>query len=257
MKKTILLFLSFMVAMFSFAITPEEVLDKARTQASIKTMACDAEMQIQKPIGTTVEIISLRECTGKDAAGQQATMIIFMGPAKHKNTRFLMIERKDNSTDFRVYSPSLGKTRRITAKAEGSSSFFGTDFSYNDMAFMSRSISLDTHSFLPEATYKGVDCYVIQSIPNDKKGTYSKTVSKISKADNRLLCAEFFDKSGKAVKLIELLDYEVIDGIATPMNVKMTTYSTRSSTVISIKQIKYGLTVPPAVFTTRYLETGK
>lgn len=257
MKKLLLGFAAVIAASVLCALTPEEVLEKARTQTSVKTMASDAQVDIQKPIGTSIEILNLREYTGKNSGGQQATMIMFTGPAKYKNTRFLMIERKDNTTDQRVFLPSMGKSRRIAAESEGSSSFFGTDFSYNDMAFMSRSVSLDTHKFLKDENYAGLDCYVIESTPNNKKESYSKSVSKVSKSDNRLLCAEFFDKHGKAVKFIELLDYKTVDGVITPMSIKMTTYATKSSTVISIKKIKYGLTVPPAVFTTRYLETGK
>lgn len=257
MKKLIANFIAVIMASAMFALTPEEVLEKARTQTSIKTMASDAQVDIQKPIGTSIEILNLREYTGKDAQGQQATMIMFTGPAKYKNTRFLMIERKDDTNDQRVFLPSMGKSRRIAAEKEGSSSFFGTDFSYNDMAFMSRGVSLDNHQFLDDEKYAGVDCYVIESTPKNKKESYSKSVSKISKVDNRLLCAEFFDKHGKAVKFIELLDYKVVDGVATPMNIKMTTYATKSSTVISMKQIKFGLNIPTAVFTTKYLETGK
>lgn len=258
MKKlfTIIMLLSFMV--FGLvAQTPEAILDEARNKTSTETMASDAQVNIQQPAGTTIEILKLRQYTGKNSSGLQSTMIEFLGPAKHKGTRFLMVERKNGSNDQRVYLPSMGKSRRIAAESEGSSSFFGTDFSYNDMAFMSRDINLDTHRFLPDEKYNGQDCYVIESIPNDKKESYSKTISKITKNTKELLCAKFYNKNGNPEKLIELLDYKNIDGIMTPMNIKMTTYSTNTATVISIKQIKLGLKIPEQIFSTRYLETGK
>ncbi|MEL3909135.1 MAG: outer membrane lipoprotein-sorting protein [Treponemataceae bacterium] len=257
MKKFFIMILTSFLTFSLVAANPEEILEKARTQTSIKTMASDADINIQQPIGRTIEILKVRQYTGKDANGAQSSMIIFLGPAKHKGTRFLMIERKDGSNNQQVFLPSLGKSRRIAAEAEGNNSFFGTDFSYNDIAFMSRAINLDTHKFLPEENYKGVDCYVIESTPKNKKESYSKSISKIEKATNLLLCAEFYDKKGQAAKLIELLDYKNVDSIDTPMNVKMTTYSTSTATVISIKNIKYGLKIPPRVFTTRYLETGR
>lgn len=258
MKKLFLTVIFAVLMAFTLsAVTPAEVLEKARTQANIKTMASEADVNIQQPVGKTIEILKLRQYVGKNANGLQSTMIIFRGPAKHKGTRFLMIERKDGSTDQRVFLPSLGKSRRIAAESEGSSSFFGTDFSYNDMAFMSRNVNLDEHSFLPEENYNGEDCFVIQSIPKDKKEAYSKSVCKVAKKDYRLLCAEFYNKDGEAVKLIECLDYESINGVMTPMNLKMTTKTTNTSTVISIKNIQYGLTIPNEIFTTRYLETGR
>lgn len=257
MKKMISIVVAALMMFSVAAVTPEEVLEKARTQTTVKTMASDVEVNIQAPIGNTIEILKLRQYTGKDANDLQSSMMIFMGPPKHKNTRFLMIERADGSNDQRVFLPSMGKSRRIATEAEGNNAFFGTDFSYNDIAFMSRSISLDTHTFLPEETYNGIECYVIESVPKNKKDAYSKSICKIAKSNNLLLRAEFFDKKGKAVKLIELLNYKNIDGIDTPMDVKMTTYATQSSTVISIKKIQYGLKIPSTVFTTRYLETGK
>lgn len=249
-----------LLTLFAFSLsaqTASEVMDKARTQTSVKSVISRAEVNIQQPAGTTIEILSLDQYSGKNDKGLQSTMIIFKGPAKHKGTRFLMIERKNGSNDQRVFLPSLGKSRRIASESEGSSAFFGTDFSYNDMSFMTRSVALDTHTFLPEETYKGEACYVIESVPNDKSETYSKSVCRVTKATNRLLTAEFFNKEGKAIKLIEFLDYKKIDTIMTPMNVKMTTYSTNTSTVISIKDIIYGKKIPAKIFSIRFLETGR
>lgn len=257
MKKIIGAFVASVIAFSLAAITPEEVLKKARTQTTITSMASDAEVNIQRPVGTTIESLKLRQYTGKDANGLQSSMIIFMGPAKHKNTRFLMIERADGSTDQRVYLPSMGKSRRVAAGSDESAAFFGTDFSYGDISFLTRSTDLDTHTFLPDETYNGEECYVIESVPKNSKETYSKSVSKIAKSNNRTLCAEFFDKKGNASKFLEFKNYKNIDGVDTPMDVTMTTYATGTATVISIKKIQYGLKVPAAIFTTRYLETGK
>lgn len=258
MKKlfSTIVFATFMV-MSLLAQTPKDVLEEARNRASVKTLAAEAKVSTQQPAGTTVEILTLRQFLGEDSSGLRSTMIEFLGPAKYKGQRFLMIERKDGSNDQRVYLPSMGKSRRIAAESEGSSSFFGTDFSYNDMNFMSRNTDLDTHKFLPEEKYQGEDCYVIESIPKGKKETYSKIVSKITKDTKQLLCATFYNKNGKPEKFIELFDYKNISGIMTPMNIKMTTYSSNTATVMSVKQIKYGLKIPAQIFTTRYLETGR
>lgn len=256
MKKLLSLILTFSVCFALHALTPEEVLEISRTQTSIDTMASEAQVSVQRPVGTTIEMLSLREYTGYDASNQQANMIVFNAPAKYKNTRFLMVTRKDGSMDQRVYLPSMGKSRRVTAETEGSGSFFGTDFSYSDIAFLSRAVALDTHTFLDEEEYNGKECYVIQSIPKTAEG-YAKCINKISKADNMLQTAEFYDKTGKLVKRLEFLDYKDVSGVLTPFTVKMTTLATNTATVISIKKIEYGLKIPTAVFTTRYLETGR
>ncbi len=257
MKKIVLIVFSFMFVFgVSFAQTPEEIIQSVRGQTTINNIGAEAEITIQRA-GKTMEVIKMIQYTSKDASGLQRTMIILKAPAKYKNTRFLMRELKNGVTDQRVFFPALGKTTRIVAESSGNEAFLGTDFSYNDMAFMERDPSLDSYRMLPEETYKGKKCYVIEALPKNKAFFYAKTIIKVEKSKKLLMTAEFFDKSGKKVKQIELLNYKEIDGVNTPYDVKMTTFATNTASIISMKKIKFGLEIPEKIFTTKYLETGK
>ena len=68
---------------------------------------------------------------------------------------------------------------------------------------------------------------------------------------------EFYDKKDVLVKILEMSNYEMTQGIATPMNTKMTTLATNTATIIHIVKMQYNMTIPEKIFTPRYLEQGR
>jgi hypothetical protein len=192
----------------------------------------------------------------KDGPAGSRTMIVFNSPAGQKGTRFLSMENGTGGTDQWIFLPSLGKSRRI-ASSESGGSFMGTDFSYDDMSLMSREAGDDRHSIVREENLNGVACYVIQSIPNASDYQYSKTVSWVDKALNRIYTVELYDKKGVLVKLLEMTDYEDVQGRDTAKTVKISTIAAGTSTTIYMDRIEYDMNIPESVFTTAYLETGR
>ena len=79
---------------------------------------------------------------------------------------------------------------------------------------------------------------------------------RITKDKNLLLKAEFYQGS-QLVKILELYDYQEVNGIMTAFKTKLSTVKTNTSTIITIKNIEYGMKIPDSVFTQKYLETGK
>ena len=69
-----------------------------------------------------------------DADDLGRVLMIFHAPASVKNTRFLVMEKEGDADDDQwIYLPAMQRVRRIAA-SEGSSSFMGSDFSYDDMS---------------------------------------------------------------------------------------------------------------------------
>ena len=173
--KKILLFCSLLLcsAAVLFADeSAESVMQATRSKITIESVGTRAKMEVQRNGTTMAELLvdqySIRQ------KNNQRTFLEIKAPANVKGTRFLMIA-KDGSIDQRIYLPSLGKVRRITGETEGTESFLGTDFSYNDLSYMEREIGLDTYRMLREETYDGVQCYVIEAVPKDTKSEYAKT----------------------------------------------------------------------------------
>ncbi len=258
MKKNLLLifclfFLSFVVV---FSQEAYDIVKKAKTQVDISTLGTRAKMQVQKD-GKTLNILVIDQYSSKDKNGLQRTLIDFKEPAVAKGIRFLMQQKADGSMDQRIYLPTLKKVKRIVAESDESESFMGTDFSYSDVSFMTRDANEDLFVFLPEQTIEEQVCYVIEGKPKDASYSYSKTVLFITKIDHLILKVEFYNKENKLVKELQLSNYKKVQGVNTPMQTKLSTISTGTSTIIELQKVNYGMKIPEKVFTTKYLETGK
>lgn len=246
----------FIANSFLHSQNAKEIVKKAKTQVDLSTLGTRAKMYIQKD-GKTLNIMVIDQYSSKDKNGLQRTLIDFKEPANAKGIRFLMQAKKDGSMDQRIYLPSLKKVKRIAAESDGSESFMGTDFSYNDVSFLSRNAEQDTFTFLPDANIDKKNCYVIEGKPKDSSYSYSKTVLFITKEDSTMLKAEFYNKDGKVIKILELSNYKKVQGVNTPMQTKLSTIATKTSTIIELQKVNYGMKIPEKVFTTKYLETGK
>ncbi len=257
MKKTVFYALLFCLsAAVNADETAEDIIQRARTNTEIKSIGTRAKMEIQKD-GVTLNELVIDQFTAKAGENTRRTFMEFKAPANVKGTRFLMIADSSGTVDQRIYLPALGKIRRITGIADGTQSFMGTDFSYNDIAYMERDVNLDTYRKEVDEVYQGVPCHVIEATPKDRSSEYSKTRVWIEKDSNNFVRTEFYDRNGKLVKVIEISSYKMIQGINTPMQTKMTTLSTGTSTVIHILKMQYNMKIPAKVFTPRYLEHGK
>jgi outer membrane lipoprotein-sorting protein len=227
----------------------------SRDRIQADTVSIRSRMVITAKDGSTTERL-LDQYSKDDAKKNNRTIIVFQRPASVAGTRFLTIENSGAADDRWIFLPSLGKVRRIAA-SEGSGSFMGTDFSYDDISSTSRDAGLDTHAILREETLNGRACYVIESRPKDSSYQYSKMIEwidKDSKVNHKL---ELYDKKNTLVKIVEMLDLKDVQGRLTPLVTKMTTLAAGTSTAINVDIVKYDDPIPEGVFTTTYLETGR
>jgi hypothetical protein len=196
----------------------------------------------------------------KDGPRGGRTVVVFQRPETVAGTRFLTMENPGSPDDRWIFLPGVGKVRRMAA-SEGSGSFVGTDFSYDDIASTSRSADLDTHTLLREENLTVAEavtaCYVIQSMPKDSSYQYSKMILWIAKDTKITLKLELYDRRNTLVKIAEMSGIRDVQGRLTTTVTKMTTIAAGSSTTIYMDIIKYDDPVPDSVFTTAFLETGR
>jgi len=255
MKKKILFacFLSIMV----FAIqaqNAESIVRASRDRIQAETISTRSRMVIQARDGSTTQ--RLIDNYSKDGPNGARTVIVFQQPANIAGTRFLTMENPSGTDDRWIYLPNLGRVRRIAA-SEGSGSFMGTDFSYDDISSTSRGVDLDTHTLLREENYASTACYVIQSVPRDSSFQYSRMVQWIAKDTYIILKIELFDRRNVHVKTVEMSAIQNIQGRLTPTVTRMTTHAAGTSTTITNEITRYDSPIPEGVFTTSYLETGR
>jgi hypothetical protein len=165
--------------------------------------------------------------------------------------------RNPGSDDDRwIFLPELNRVRRIAA-SEGSGSFMGTDFSYDDISSTSRGVELDNHTVLREEELGGAACYVIQSIPKDSSYQYSKMIQWIEKDSKIIKKIDLYDKKNALVKTVEMSGLKEVQGRTVTTITKITTHAAGTSTTLTSEILEYDKPIPEKVFTTAYLETGK
>jgi hypothetical protein len=191
-----------------------------------------------------------------DAKGNKRAVIVFQDPASVKGTRFLTLENSGKEDDRWIFLPSLGRIRRIAA-SEGSGSFVGTDFSYDDISSANRKADLDRHSLLREEALNGRPCYVIESVPKDSSYQYSRMIQWIDKETRVNYRIELYDKRSTHVKTLESIEFKDVQGRFTATLTRMSTLGAGTSTDLKSDIVKYDDPIPETVFTTAYLETGR
>jgi outer membrane lipoprotein-sorting protein len=230
------------------------IVRSSRDRIKVTTTSTRSRMVIQAKDGSTSE--RLIDQYSKDGPKGKRTVIVFQQPKTVAGTRFLTMENPGHEDDRWIFLPALGKTRRV-AGSEGSSSFMGTDFSYDDIASASRRAELDRHTLLREESLAGKNCYVIESVPLDSSYQYSKMIQWIDKENLVGMKIELYDKRGTLVKIAEMSGLKDVQGRLTATITKMTTVADSTSTTINMDIVKYDDPIPEGVFTTKYLETGR
>jgi len=257
-KTVFICFVLFLIGIMANAqsgLTAAGIVENSRNRIKSDTISTRSRLVRTARNGTVTEQL-IDQYSKKDSRGNRRAVIVFQDPASVRGTRFLSMENPGKENDQWIFLPSLAKVRRI-ASSEGSDSFMGTDFSYDDISSADRKTDLDNHKVLREEKYLNKDCDVIESIPKDSNYQYSKMIQWIDKGTFINYKVELYDKKGVHVKLLEILDLKDIQGRETNMITKMTTLASGTTTSLNIGIIKYDDPIPEGVFTTNYLETGR
>ena len=259
-RKTIVICFVFLLARgmaFSqnTALPAAAIVENSRNRIKADTTSTRSKLIRTAKNGTVTEQL-IDQYSKKDSRGNRRSVIVFQDPASVRGTRFLSMENPGKDNDQWIFLPSLAKVRRIAA-SEGSDSFMGTDFSYDDISSADRKTDLDNHKILREEKFQNKDCYVIESTPKEANYQYSKMIQWINKGNYVNYKVELYDKKGVQVKLLEILEFKEVQGRETNMVTRMTTLAAGTSTSLNIGIVKYDDPIPEGVFTTNYLETGR
>ena len=244
-----------MVFSQSASLPAAAIVENSRNRIKADTTSTRSRLIKTARNGTVTEQL-IDQYSKKDSRGNRRSVIVFQDPASIRGTRFLSMENPGRDNDQWIFLPSLAKVRRIAA-SEGSDSFMGTDFSYDDISSADRKTDLDNHKVLREEKFQNRDCYVIESIPKNTNYQYSKMIQWIDKGNFINYKVELYDKRSVQVKLLEILEFKEVQGRETNMVTKMTTLAAGTSTSLNIGIVKYDDPIPEGVFTTNYLETGR
>ena len=182
--------------------------------------------------------------------GRQKYFTYFHEPNDVRRTTF-MVWKDPHDDDARwIYIPAIDLVKRIAAN-DKSSSFVGSDFSYEDVS--GRPWTDDEHELLRDEDLEGVAAHVIRSVPKNKE-KFAHRISWIDAASMLPLREEYYDKKGQLVKTYESLEIEDIEGHPTVTVRSMTTEKKGHSTIVRFSDVGYDVGIDDDLFTERHLK---
>ena len=174
---------------------------------------------------------SIREIRSKtlevDDDGDKS-MTIFDTPRDVKGTALLSFTHKEGPDDQWLYLPALKRVKRI-ASDNKSGPFMGSEFAYEDIS--SQEVEKYTYKFLRDDTLDGMDVFVFERYPVDRKSGYTRQVIWLDKDRYKEQKIEFYDRKDSLLKTLVLTEYhQYQDQFWRAHNMYMVNHQTGKST---------------------------
>jgi len=177
--------------------------------------------------------------------GQDKRLIRFLSPPDVRGVGFLVLE----DDQMYLYMPAFAKVRRIASHVKNET-FMGTDFTYDDMAQNDY-----VENYTPTLKEETDQHYVLELIPKaDSEIDYSKLVMWVNKQTMLPDTAQFYDRSGRLLKVMTQTDVKRIDGYLTPQHIEMENVQDKHKTIMDMNAVVHDQNVPDKHFTQRYLK---
>jgi len=246
----------------------QQVLDRddGTTEISrLKLTTAKFVKQGNKLVNSEKPRVKLMDTVRKDYGPKEKdhkTVSIIIEPSSEKGIGFLQYDYdiKDKDTDQWIYLSAMGKVKRIVSGNDHepkTGSFFGSEISYEDLE--QKFIDDYTYTLLKKDTYRGRDCWIVESVPTKKqakKSNYSKSVNYVDQETFIILKSILYNRSGKKVKQVYQGKIETIDSIHVPRQMIVINLETRRRTVMSIEKITINKPVDDDFLTKRTLTDG-
>lgn len=179
-------------------------------------------------------------------------------PPDERGSAFLLIER-DEGQDIFTYLPELRTVRRISG-ATVSGSFFGTDFSYEDVLELQSQSEHARVEKLPDAEVDGRPVSVLSATPKeDADSSYSKVVSFVDRETCVVLRVELYDKSGTLTREVKVdwADVQKDGDRWIPRKIALEDKGKGSISTLSFERGEWDAEVPDRLFNQSELAKGR
>ena len=178
--------------------------------------------------------------------GDSKGIIRFSAPAEVKGVALLVINHPDRSSDQWMWTPAIGRDRRI-ALQDRSTRFFGTDFSFEDLE--ERDVNQYDYKLAGEEAIDGAPCWRIESRPRKGK-TSQYTLSRVWVRKDNYVPAQYENLAGdEVVRRLHQTDIRNVQGIWTACKLEMTDLRRKSRTILSIEKLEYNVPLKDEDFT--------
>ena len=192
------------------AETPEEkglaiAQEADRRDSGFRNYTNDVQMILKNKQGQE-SIREIRSRTLEVEDDGDKSMTIFDQPRDVKGTALLSFTHKTGPDDQWLYLPALKRVKRI-ASDNKSGPFMGSEFAYEDIT--SQEIDKYTYKFLRDDTLDGLDVFVFERYPVDKKSGYTRQIIWLDTKNYKERKIEYYDRKNVLLKTLVFADYNL------------------------------------------------
>lgn len=227
--------------------TAQEVVDAMKAQPAPTTTIATLSMTITSAAGHSLTR-TMQIWTADDGKAQ---LIKFLEPADVRGSGFLNVEKASGETETLIYLPALGRVRRV-AGGQKQDSFFGSDFSYEEISSLSGDFGDDFETALLEVLPGPVYVLEGKALPG-AESSYERIVYQVPESTLVPRRVEFYT-AGALVKVLTIEATEEVGGYALPSVIRMETVAAGSATTITQSGYRVDEEIPADVFTERFLQ---
>ena len=165
------------------------------------------------------------------------SMTIFDKPRDVKGTALLSFTHKEGPDDQWLYLPALKRVKRI-ASDNKSGPFMGSEFAYEDIS--SQEVEKYTYKFLRDDSFDGMDVFVFERYPVDKKSGYTRQIVWLDKEFYKERKIEFYDRKNSLLKTLLFTEYhQYLDQYWRAHDMHMENHQTGKSTSLLQSNYQY------------------
>jgi len=192
------------------AETPEEkglaiAQEADRRDSGFSSYTNDVQMILKNKQGQE-SVREIRSRTLEVTDDGDKSMTIFDKPRDVKGTALLSFTHKTGPDDQWLYLPALKRVKRI-ASDNKSGPFMGSEFAYEDIA--SQEVDKYTYKFLRDDTLDGLDVFVFERYPVDKKSGYTRQILWMDTKNYKARKIEYYDRKNSLLKTLVFTDYNL------------------------------------------------
>ncbi|MDC7124836.1 MAG: outer membrane lipoprotein-sorting protein [Spirochaetales bacterium] len=237
MKRIILTILAIIMLPISiFAISGEEIVRLADEAQTFKTAKSSGEFQVTDRFGTKITSFN------SWARGESESFIEFTSRAERGQK---ILRTKD---EIYLYYPDAEELIRMQGSALRQG-VLGSDISYEDMTGGKDRAKQYTIEITGEEKVLGRDCWILKLTAKTRTVPYPKEIVWIDKKSYLVLKGEYYTKSDRLLKEMEVLEIGIFDNIETAARTRISdTMKSDSETVLVLKTFKANVALDNRIF---------
>jgi outer membrane lipoprotein-sorting protein len=188
-----------------------------------------------------------RKASMKFPSGKR-TLLVMVAPPDVRGNAVIIEETKDESGVKWVYVPLVRRVRKILPVG-AYEHFLNTDFTYADLGFVDYQ---GTYELLGDEEKAGEPAYKVAFMPKNS-WYYSRVITWVSKKTHLPLERNYYDINGKLWKRETFEQATIINGIPTPLRIRMRDVQNESESLFAVSEVRFDLDIPKDLFNPKML----